>query len=117
MWAALLHDVGKAGTTKIRKGKITSYNHDLEGEKLSREFLEFFDEKEEFIKTVTGLIRYHMQVLFIVKNMKFADIKGIKENTNVKELAILGFCDRMGRGGSCFQEEKRTVETFLERVK
>ena len=30
MWAALLHDIGKLTTTKIRKGRITSYNHDNE---------------------------------------------------------------------------------------
>ena len=32
MWSALLHDLGKATTTKIRKGKISSYDHDIEGE-------------------------------------------------------------------------------------
>ena len=35
MWTALLHDLGKPQTTRLRKGKITSYNHDLEGEKLA----------------------------------------------------------------------------------
>jgi uncharacterized domain HDIG len=38
MWAALLHDLGKIPTTKIRKGKITAYDHDKEGEKLARGF-------------------------------------------------------------------------------
>ena len=28
MWAALLHDIGKPDTTKVRKGRITSYDHD-----------------------------------------------------------------------------------------
>lgn len=35
MWAALLHDIGKPSTTRTRNGKITSYDHDKAGEKLS----------------------------------------------------------------------------------
>ena len=31
MWAALLHDIGKLTTTRVRKNRITSYNHDTEG--------------------------------------------------------------------------------------
>lgn len=117
MWAALLHDIGKAVTTKERKGKITAYNHDIEGEKLSQEFLDFFGEKKEFIKEVSNLVRYHMQVLFVVKNMRFADIEGMKENVDVKELALLGFCDRMGRGKVNYEEEEDISKTFLEKIK
>lgn len=40
MWSALLHDLGKLTTTKIRRGKITSYNHDIEGEKIGKNFLD-----------------------------------------------------------------------------
>lgn len=31
MWASLLHDIGKPDTTKVRKGRITSYDHDIVG--------------------------------------------------------------------------------------
>lgn len=31
MWAALLHDVGKGPATRMKKGKITAYNHDRLG--------------------------------------------------------------------------------------
>ena len=31
MWAALLHDVGKAKTTRHRRGRITAYDHDKVG--------------------------------------------------------------------------------------
>ena len=75
MWGALLHDLGKAPTTKIRKGKITSYDHDKVGAELCREFLEVFTDDEEFIKQVTALVRWHMQTLFVIKNLPFADVK------------------------------------------
>ena len=39
MWAALLHDIGKTPATKIRKGKITAYDHDRIGGELTRKFL------------------------------------------------------------------------------
>lgn len=38
MWAALLHDIGKPGTTRIRKGRITAYDHDKLGAELSVRF-------------------------------------------------------------------------------
>lgn len=67
MWACLLHDIGKGTTTKIRKGRITSYNHDKEGERLSIKFLKCFTEDEEFIKEVSKLVRWHMQPLLLIK--------------------------------------------------
>jgi len=39
MWSALLHDLGKAPTTKLTKGRITAYDHDKWGERLSIQFL------------------------------------------------------------------------------
>ena len=48
MWAALLHDIGKPETTRIRKGKITAYDHDKAGAELSKEFLRQFSDDAEF---------------------------------------------------------------------
>lgn len=42
MWGALLHDLGKAPATKIKKGRITSYDHDKLGAELCIKFLEAF---------------------------------------------------------------------------
>ncbi|NMB96846.1 MAG: HDIG domain-containing protein [Clostridiaceae bacterium] len=40
MWPALLHDIGKPDTTRTRRGKITSYDHDKLGAIMSKEFLD-----------------------------------------------------------------------------
>lgn len=112
MWAALLHDIGKTKTTKIRKGKITSYDHDKVGEKLAIEFLEFFVDDHEFIEKVTNLVRYHMHILFVVKNLPYADKKGLLKNTDVREVALLGYCDRMGRTNQDKRKVKEDIEQF-----
>ena len=66
MWALLLHDLGKKPTTKLRKGKLTSYNHDTVGAKMAREFLEYFNQDEVFINKVISLVRWHHQALLMM---------------------------------------------------
>lgn len=113
MWAALLHDIGKPETTEERNGKITSYNHEKVGAKLSKEFLSAFTDDAKFINGVCQLILYHMQILFVVKDMRFADVQGIRANTDIAELALLGLCDRMGRTNSNIDEEEKNIDVFV----
>ncbi len=117
MWAALLHDIGKPATTKVRKGKITSYDHDKLGAELGREFLEAFTEDHAFIRRVCALIRYHMHILFVVNNLPFADMKGMLRSADIDEVALLGFCDRLGRTNSDREKEQDTITRFLEKCK
>lgn len=115
MWAALLHDIGKPGTTKLRKGKITSYDHDKAGEKLCEEFLLEFTDDSSFIREVCGLVRYHMQILFVVKDLPFADIQGMKQNADIYEVALLGLCDRLGRTNRDRDKEENNIKLFLKK--
>lgn len=115
MWAALLHDIGKPDTTRVRKGKITSYDHEKVGVELARRFLSGFEADKALTDRVCMLIRYHMQILFVVKDMPFADINGMKENTDVTEVALLGLCDRLGRLHADLAAEKANVRCFLEK--
>ncbi|MDP4145180.1 MAG: HDIG domain-containing protein [Bacillota bacterium] len=120
MWAALLHDIGKAPTTVIRKGKITSYDHDKVGAEMAVEFLKQFTDDNSFIHNVSKLIRWHMQALFIVKGLPFADIGKMSEEVSVDEVALFTFCDRLGRGGMTpekMEEEKRNVEVFTDKCR
>lgn len=118
MWAALLHDLGKAPTTRIRKGRITSYDHDSEGGKLAIQFLKELTQDETFIHQVAKMVRWHMQILFVVKGLPFANVKKMASEVSVEEIALLGFCDRLGRGELTQekkQEEEQTIEKFLVR--
>lgn len=114
LWAALLHDIGKASTTKHRKGKITSYNHDKVGAVLARDFLAQFTEDYRFIDEICGLIRYHMQILFVVNNLPFVDIDGMKRHTDIHEIALFSLCDRLGRLNSNPKEERKHIKQFLQ---
>ena len=116
MWGALLHDLGKAPTTKVKKGKITSYDHDKVGAEFVRTFLEALTEDAQLIKQVTALVRWHMQTLFVTKDLPFADVKKMSQDISIKEIALLSECDRLGRGEMSedkIKEEKESIESFI----
>lgn len=113
MWAALLHDIGKPAVTRCRRGKITSYNHDTEGEKLARRFLTAFTRDETFIREVCLMVRYHMQILYVSKGMAYAQPDKMKGCVAPREAALLGFCDRMGRLGVDTEKETENIRAFL----
>jgi len=115
MWAALLHDIGKPPVTKKRRGKITAYNHDREGAALARRFLLPLTREEDFVERVAWLVRYHMQLLYVVKNLPFQDLPGMRAYTHIEDVALLGFCDRLGRSGADEEAERREVLLFLEK--
>lgn len=119
MWAALLHDLGKASTTKLRKGKITSYDHDKAGEVLAVKFLKEFNCEREFINKVSKLVRWHMQPFFVVKKLPFAEAEKMCEEVSIEEVALLSLCDRLGRGDmdeEKIHNEKSAIEEFLKLV-
>jgi len=113
MWAALLHDIGKPVTTRVRKGKITAYDHDTAGSRLAKEFLSVFTKDQEFIQKVASLVRFHMHILYVVKNLPFADIGGMLRQTDIHEVALLGLCDRLGRTDALQTAEEEQVRFFI----
>jgi putative nucleotidyltransferase with HDIG domain len=115
MWAALLHDIGKPGTTKVRRGKITSYDHDKLGAKLVTEFFNEFPREDDLAERVASLVRWHMQLLFVVKGLPFADIRSMREQADINEVALLSLCDRMGRTGAERPREEENIKIFLQK--
>lgn len=113
MWAAMLHDIGKPATTKTRKGRITAYNHDKVGAVLAGQFLTALNQETQFVSSVSHLVRYHMQILYVVKGLPYADIPAMIENTDLDDVALLGLCDRLGRTGADRQAEEENIQRFL----
>jgi len=116
MWAALLHDIGKPATTRVRKGRITAYEHDRVGAELTREFLAALTDDMVFTDKVVSLVKYHMQALYVTNDLPFQDIAGMIKNTDIREVALLCLCDRLGRTGASRREEERQIRLFLDRV-
>ena len=117
MWAALLHDIGKLTTTRIRKNRITSYDHDREGKDIAMEFLNEVTNDEEFKRKVVNLVRWHMQPLFYDKNLPFFQPQEMINDVEYKEVALLSLCDRLGRGNldkEMIKHEKERIEKFKE---
>ena len=120
MWAAFLHDIGKLTTTKIRKNRITSYNHDIEGEKIALEFLDNLTDDDEFKVKVSKLVKWHMQPLFFDKNLPFFNPKDMLNEVEYKEVALLSLCDRLGRGeltSDTIEVEENRIKNFTEHFK
>lgn len=116
MWAALLHDIGKPETTKHDKGRITSYQHDVVGAKKAEHFLRYFQEEEEFIRLTVAYVRWHMMILYVLNDLPFGDVKQMKRDISVDEIALLGWCDRMGRLNADSVTEKKEIKRFIEKV-
>lgn len=120
MWASLLHDIGKTPTTKLRKGKLTSYNHEMVGKKMAVEFLNMFNQKPDFVDDVAALIRWHMEPLFTAKDLPFSNIKGMLWEVSLDEIALLSLCDRFGRGDMSkekMEDEERGIEMFIKKCR
>ncbi len=114
MWSALLHDIGKPETTRNRKGKITSYDHDKVGEDLAIEFLKIFNLEQTFIDLVSAMVRYHMHILYILRKLPYADIENLLKRVDIYELALLCLCDRLGRVKVNQESAEREYKEFLQ---
>lgn len=117
MWAALLHDIGKPYATRVRRGKITAYGHDATGSALAERFLSAFVTDEAFIRAVCMLVRYHMHMLYVLKNLPFGDLSALRQETDAEEIALLCLCDRLGRLDPDRTSEEQNRQTFLRRIK
>ena len=113
MWAALLHDIGKPATTRSRKGRITAYDHDKVGAELTEEFLSAVTDDKQLIDKVVQLVKYHMQILYVINKLPFKDIGGMKRHSDIKEVALLCLCDRLGRHGADRKKEEEQVRMFV----
>jgi len=100
MLAALLHDIGKPGTTKVKGDKITTYGHDVLGEQLARSFLQELTHNQTVINEAAKLVREHMHPILLYKDRQHVTDKAIRKlvnRVNLKELLLISEADFMGR--------------------
>ncbi len=119
MWGLLLHDIGKIKTTAKRNGKITSYDHDTVGAVEAKKVLDKFDFLDDAFKNeVLTIIEYHMQPLFIMKNIKeFMKVDEVVKNIDLDLLSQVFYCDKSGRTGFNKESVLKDVSKFREMMK
>ncbi len=114
MWAALLHDIGKTKATKIRKGKITAYDHDRDGHIPARDFILSQSGDDKLSVEVSNLVRWHMQPLYVELKLPFVDFYNMSKNVDLSEIGLLTYCDRLGRG--YMTQEQIKIENELSQA-
>lgn len=100
--AALLHDIAKPQTFKIRHERPTFYGHEDRGEIIAREILTRLKCSNDFIAEVTWLVRNHMK-FFQIKNMKRATLIKLFRQPYFLSLLDLHYADIMGSNGDLNQ--------------
>lgn len=114
MLGALLHDVGKSTATKKNKqGRIISYDHDTEGEKLANDILTYYKYSNDEKRRILNLVKYHMHHLYIIKNLPFAKTSEMVKDVDLNDMVLMFVSDRLGRG----QVEKETKLNELDDIK
>ena len=118
MLGALLHDLGKGTTTKKNKqGKLISYNHDTEGEKIADKILIYYDYKDDEKKKVLNLIKYHMHHLYIIKKLPFAKTDQLVKEVDLNDMILMFVSDRLGRGQVEKEKKLNEIEDIEKVIK
>ena len=118
MLGALLHDLGKGTTTKKNKqGRLISYNHDTEGEKIADKLLTYYDYKDEEKKKVLNLVKYHMHHLYIIKNLPFAKTNELVKEVDLNDMILMFLSDRLGRGQVKKEKKLNEIEDIEKVIK
>lgn len=117
LWAALLHDLGKIPTTKWIRGKWRSYGHDTAGANMAKELLNKVSNDIEFNTRVENLVKFHMHHLYIVKELPFADIEGLKMLEDLNDIILIFLSDKLGRGEKTKREINMIIEELLSTIK
>jgi tRNA nucleotidyltransferase (CCA-adding enzyme) len=99
VFAALLHDCGKATTTVLDKpsGRIKSPGHDVAGVKPAQAFLESIDCPTSIIKKVKPLVRNHLSHLQCETPRAVRRLSRNLEPATFRELAWVIECDHSAR--------------------
>lgn len=118
MFAALTHDFGKAITTEEIDGVIHSYNHEIKGLPLVKNFLRRLTSENKLTDFVLNLVRNHMRpnTLAGANSSLKASNKMFYEAIDPLALIYLGISDGEGRIKEGADESKN-AEYLFERLK
>ncbi|MGE5425944.1 MAG: CCA tRNA nucleotidyltransferase [Bacillota bacterium] len=117
--AALLHDVGKPKARKLISGKVTFYNHEYIGAKMTDKIMFRLRFKTEDRERVVNLVRNHM-FYYNVGEVTAASVRRLISKVgreNLKDLIELRVADRLGSGTPKAMPYKlRHLQYMMEKV-
>lgn len=117
MWSALMHDLGKLKATKLKKGRITAYDHDVIGAKAVNTVLDAFEFLEnDFKNGVEGMVKYHMHSLYLAKNLPFGSTEQMILDVDMHDMILLFFADKLGRGDFSKSEIQRVITELIDTI-
>ena len=124
LYAALLHDVGKATSTQVRNGKITSYGHEIVGVPIARQALHRITKQATLIDPILVLIRHHMApAQFGAQGAKAAAYKRLAlqlcPHATVRQLVLLAMADKSARalpGNPVCVQKNDDIDLFAQRA-
>ena len=95
--AARVHDIGKSVTAKEIDGNMTFHNHEMEGYKIIKKFMNKYKFSKDEINYVTTLIRCHMYDTKMSKKGYCNLFKRLEDNkVPVEHLLMLRYADSQG---------------------
>ena len=101
MWSALVHDFGKAVTTKNEGGdKFTSIGHTDEGVPIAKKFLKRLKLSNKLIAEILPLVKEHLFPILVAKSCGDAAIRRLAKRlqpATINDLLLLCEADHRGR--------------------
>ncbi len=113
--AALLHDIGKPKTFKVRDGNPTFYHHEIEGAKMSSKIAERLRLSKKDSQRLETLVRFHM--FSVDEKQTDSALRRFIKNVgkeNLEAMMAIREGDRLG-GGTATATSWR-LEQFKERI-
>lgn len=113
MWGSFFHDIGKKRATRLKKGRIVAYNHDMYGREVVENILSKYTFLEgDFKEKVINLVGYHMHSLYISKKLPFGNLDNMMRSVDIRDMSLLFFADRLGRGDF----SKEAIESVIDEI-
>jgi tRNA nucleotidyltransferase (CCA-adding enzyme) len=125
MWAALCHDLGKAETTKLIKGRWTSHGHAQKGVPIAKKLMGRITHKKDLISAVCKLVYYHMvPAQFVLYKTRLSRYKRLAlklmPDATLALLADLVRADQRGRNGKGpepLSQDKGDMDIFVAQAR
>ncbi len=98
--AALLHDIAKPHTKRMKDGQATFYGHEVVGSRIAKKILEDLKFSKEIIEKVYKLVRWHM-FFSDTEEISLSAVRRIVKNVGpelIWDLMDVRSADRIGTG-------------------